>query len=109
MMRTVICNVFITIIYYSQYVTTVNFIYRYAGVVHDRPLSARKYFVILAILISILATFFACDYFITLPTEDTELVMTAEYIEIFGGPNATNKEELRTCIRGDLVLVDIMS
>jgi hypothetical protein len=54
-------------------------------------------------LMSITASFFIWDYFLTVPTDETEFVMTEEYMEIFGGRNSTNKEELRTCIRGDLV------
>jgi hypothetical protein len=56
-----------------------------------------------AILMSMTASFFIWDYFLTVPTDDTEFVMTEEYMEIFGGQNFTNKNELRTCIRGDLV------
>jgi hypothetical protein len=54
-------------------------------------------------LLSISASFFIWDYFSTVPTDDTEFVMTEEYVEIFGGQNFTKKQELRTCIRGDLV------
>jgi hypothetical protein len=56
-----------------------------------------------AALMFITASFFIWDYFLTVPTGDTEFVMTKEYMEMFGGQNFTNKEELRTCIRGNLV------
>jgi hypothetical protein len=49
----------------------------------------------LGTLMSIVALFFLWDYFLTVPTDDTEFVMTQKYIEIFGEPNFTNKEELR--------------
>jgi hypothetical protein len=52
---------------------------------------------------SITASFFIWDYFLTVPTDNTEFVMIEEYMEMFGGQNFTNKEKLRTCIRGDLV------
>jgi hypothetical protein len=55
-------------------------------------------------LMSITASFFIWDYFLTVPNDDTEFVMTVEYMEIFGGQNFTKNGELRTCIRGDLVI-----
>jgi hypothetical protein len=47
---------------------------------------------ILFSLLSILVFFFILNYFLTVPTDDNELVMTQEYIDIFGGPNATNTD-----------------
>jgi hypothetical protein len=100
---TAICNTFATLVYYAQYVTTINFIYRYFGVAWHRPLSRRDYLAMLTILGSIIVAFHVWDYFLTVPTDATELVMTEEYIEIFGGPNVITKTELRTCIRGNMV------
>jgi hypothetical protein len=54
-------------------------------------------------LMSITGSFFIWDYFLTVPNDDNEVVMTEEYKEIFGGQNFTKKEQLRTCIRGDMV------
>jgi hypothetical protein len=56
-----------------------------------------------AALMFITASFFIWDYFLTVPNNDTEFVMTEIYKVIFGGQNFTNNGELRTCIRGDLV------
>jgi hypothetical protein len=56
----------------------------------------------LTALMSILVVFYVWDYVLGVPTDDNEFVMTQEFIEIFGGPNATNTD-LRTCFRGDLV------
>jgi uncharacterized membrane-anchored protein len=103
--NTVICNVFIALVYYAQFTTTINFIYRYIGVVWERPLSGREYCGMLATLMAILVAFFTLDYFLTVPTNATEFVLSDEYIRIFGGPNATNRYELRTCIRGNMVPV----
>jgi hypothetical protein len=58
----------------------------------------------LSTLLSILVFFFIWNYFLIVPTDDNELIMTQEYIKIFGGPNATNTD-LRTCTRGDLVII----
>jgi hypothetical protein len=55
-------------------------------------------------LMAITASFFVWNYFLTVPTDEAEFVMTERYMEIFGGKNFTNNEELRTCIRGDLVI-----
>jgi hypothetical protein len=57
----------------------------------------------LSTLLSILALFFIWNYFLIVPTDDNEFVMTQDYIEIFGGPNAT-RTYLRTCMRVDLVI-----
>jgi hypothetical protein len=62
-----------------------------------------------AALMFITASFFIWDYFFTVPTDDTEFVMTKEYMEMFGGQNFTTKEELRTCIRGNLVTSHIIN
>jgi hypothetical protein len=56
----------------------------------------------LSSLLSILVLFYVWDYILAVPTDVNEFVMTQEYIQIFGGPNATNTD-LRTCLRGDLV------
>jgi hypothetical protein len=100
-----VCNVFMVLLYYAQFVTTVNFLFRYVGVVHGRPVSAREYGGMLSILLLILTAFFTWDVFLTVPVEGTETVMTDEYVEKFGGggPNGTDRAELRVCIRGDLV------
>jgi hypothetical protein len=98
-----ICNVYFTAVYYGQFVTTINFIYRYIGVVCERPLSGRQYFGMLASLMAILVLFFIWDYILVLPTSENEYIMTDEFMMLFGGPNATNKSEFRACIRGDLV------
>jgi hypothetical protein len=100
--NTIICNVFFTIVYYAQFITTINFIIRYLGIVHNRKLSGREYMGMLSSLLSILVLIFSWDYFLTVPTDGNEFVMAYEYIEIFGGPNATNTD-LGTCARGDLV------
>jgi hypothetical protein len=57
----------------------------------------------LATIMVFVASFHIWDYFMTIPIDATEFVMTNEYIEIFGGSNYTAKNELRTCIRGDMV------
>lgn len=102
--NTAVCNVWFTLIYYSQFVTTINFIYRYIGVVWERPLGVRKYLGMLASLMLVLAIFFIWDFVLTVPTDAAEYVMSENYVKIFGGPNVTNKEELRTCNRGDMVI-----
>jgi hypothetical protein len=99
----VFCNVFDTILYYSQFVTSINFVYRYFGVVHNRPLTGREYCGMLATLMMILASIFVWDYVLNVRTDETEFVMTEEYSHIFGGQNVTSKGELRTCIRGNMV------
>jgi hypothetical protein len=90
-------------VYYAQFVTTINFIYRYFGVVHLRPLTGREYCGMLATLMTILASIFVWNYILTVRTDETEFVMTEEYIHVFGGQNVTSKGELRTCIRGNMV------
>jgi hypothetical protein len=99
----VFCNVFFTIAYYAQFVTTINFIYRYFGVVHLRQLTLREYCGMLTTLMTILAAIFFWDFVILDRTYETEFVITEEFIEIFGGLNVTNKEDLRTCNRGNMV------
>jgi hypothetical protein len=101
--NSVICHFFIALIYYAQFIATINFLYRYIGVVCNRSLGRREYMGMLAALMLILAGFYIWEYFLSAPTESNEFVMTKEYIEVFGGPNATAKDELRACIRGDLV------
>jgi hypothetical protein len=105
----VICNVYVALIYYAQFTTTINFIYRYIGVVWERPLSGREYLGMLATLMAILVAFFTVDYLLTVPTNENEFVLTEEYMRTFGGPNATNSSryELRTCIRGDMVCINV--
>jgi uncharacterized membrane-anchored protein len=105
--NTVICNVFFAILYYAQFVTTINFIYRYLGIVHNRKLSGKEYIGMLSTLLSILVLFFIWNYCMTVPTNDNEFLRTQEYVEIFGGPNATNTD-LPTCSRGDLVTYTIL-
>jgi hypothetical protein len=104
-----VCNSFFVLLYYAQFVTTVNFFVRYFGVVHSRPLCAREYGGLLSVLLLILAAFFTWDFFLTVPVEGTETVMTDDYVEIFGGggPNGTDRAELRVCIRADLVKCNI--
>jgi hypothetical protein len=102
-----ICNAFVAIVYYAQFVMTINFIYRYIGIVHNRKLSGRESIAMLATLLSILGLFFIWNYLLTVPTENNELVMTERYVVIFGGSNATQTKELRTCIRGDMVITVI--
>jgi hypothetical protein len=58
----------------------------------------------LSSLLSILVLFYIWDYYLNVKTDDNEFIMTQEYIDIFGGPNANNTE-LRTCLRGDLVII----
>jgi hypothetical protein len=89
--------------YYAQFVTTINFAYRYIGVVWERPLSGREYMGMLASLLAITTAFFIWDYILIVPTDNNEFLMTEEFMLIFGGPNATNKTDFRACIRGDLV------
>jgi hypothetical protein len=83
--NTMICNVKLSTGYYAQFVTTSNFIYLYYGIVHNRHLSKREYILMQTTLMSITGSFFIWDYFLTVPTDDTEFVMTEEYMEIFGG------------------------
>jgi hypothetical protein len=52
---------------------------------------------------TILAAIFFWDFVILDRTDETEFVITEEFIEIFGGQNVTNKGELRTCNRGNMV------
>jgi hypothetical protein len=103
----VVCDLFYLLCYYVQYVTTINFVYRYIRVVWDRPLSGREYGGMLAALMSFLVAFFFWNYFLMrlYLTENNEVLMTEEFIVLFGGHNATqnHKEELRTCLRGDMV------
>jgi hypothetical protein len=101
--NTLVCNALNIVAFYALFVTTINFIYRYFGIVRNRKLSGKEYILMLAMLLSILILIFTWDYFLIRTNDETEFVMTDEYIDIFGGPNVTNKEELRMCIRGDLV------
>jgi hypothetical protein len=89
--NSVICHVFVVLVFYAQFVTSVNFIYRYIGVVYRRPMRGRDYVGMLALLTSILAGFYIWEYFLSAPTESNQFVMTEEYIEVFGGPNVTAK------------------
>jgi hypothetical protein len=101
--NTAVCYAFLTVLYYGQFVTTINFIYRYIGVLWERPLSGRQYFGMLASLMAIVTSVFFWGYILGTPTVETEFLMTDEFMMLFGGPNATNKSEFRTCIRGDFV------
>jgi hypothetical protein len=100
-----ICNLFITMLYYAQFVSTVNFIYRYLGIVRNCQLNGKGYVGMLATLMAILSAFFIWDYLLTVPNDVSEFVMTDKYIGIFGDRTnfINNKADLRTCLRGDAV------